>query len=131
MSVRDFAAHLGVNDAAVSSWERRGDKAWLRYQTQQILDTDLAQAPEDVRQRFHAALDVPLASAPRPELRRGVLGVGSADRTRALVAATHASSEPRLEYLPPAEALDRLREFLASPSRVFAIAGGAGSGKTR
>ncbi len=52
MSVREFAAHLGVNDAAVSNWERRGELARLRYQTQQILDVDLARSDQEVRERF-------------------------------------------------------------------------------
>jgi len=56
MSVREFAAHLGVNDAAVSSWERRGELARLRYQTQQILDVDLARSDADVRDRFELLL---------------------------------------------------------------------------
>ena len=56
MSVREFAAHLGVNDAAVSNWERRGERARLRYQTQQMLDTDLARAPGEVQERFELVL---------------------------------------------------------------------------
>ncbi len=56
MSVREFAAHLGVNDAAVSKWERRGELARLRYQTQQILDVDLARSGRDVHDRFELIL---------------------------------------------------------------------------
>jgi transcriptional regulator with XRE-family HTH domain len=56
MSVRDFAAHLGVNDAAVSNWERRGELARLRHQTQQMLDVDLARSGDDVRDRFELLL---------------------------------------------------------------------------
>lgn len=64
MSVRAFAAHLGVTVAAVSNWEKRADQARLRYETQQILDTDLARAPADVRARFEALLAVTQAPAP-------------------------------------------------------------------
>jgi transcriptional regulator with XRE-family HTH domain len=55
MSVREFASHLGINDSAVSNWERRGDQARLRYQTQQDLDTALVRASDEVRERFELA----------------------------------------------------------------------------
>src|SRR6266496_6415118 len=35
MSVRQFARHLGFNDAAVAHWESRGAQARLRYHTQE------------------------------------------------------------------------------------------------
>jgi transcriptional regulator with XRE-family HTH domain len=60
MGVREFAEHLGVNDSAVSNWERRGTKAILRYQTQHDLDTVLARASDAVRERFELALVEPL-----------------------------------------------------------------------
>jgi len=56
LSVRAFAAILGVNDAAVSNWERRDDKARLRYETQQLLDIRLAQADNDTHTRFKLLL---------------------------------------------------------------------------
>jgi formylglycine-generating enzyme required for sulfatase activity len=56
LSLRAFAAALGVNDAAVSNWERRGDKARLRYETQQLLDIRLAQADTDTQARFKLLL---------------------------------------------------------------------------
>ena len=34
MSVRQFARHLGFNDAAVANWESRGSEARLRHHTQ-------------------------------------------------------------------------------------------------
>lgn len=67
MSLRDFALHLGVNDAAVSRWERRGSLARLRYETQQILDTDLARSSEDVRERFRLLLAGQAASSAAPQ----------------------------------------------------------------
>src|SRR5690348_12421464 len=39
MSIRAYAAHLGVSPAAVANWERRGERARMRTETQQILDT--------------------------------------------------------------------------------------------
>ncbi|WP_161934780.1 hypothetical protein [Frankia sp. R43] len=59
MSVRSFAAHLGVAVASVSNWERRGELIRLRDETQEILDRDLGIAGEDVRVRFAAALADP------------------------------------------------------------------------
>jgi hypothetical protein len=68
MSVRRWAAHLGVNDAAVSNWERRGAAARLRYETQQLLDIELGRAPDEVRERFAAFLAelVPGCAVPSP-----------------------------------------------------------------
>jgi tetratricopeptide (TPR) repeat protein len=56
MSIRAFAAHLGVAMASVTNWERRGELARLRHETQQILDADLRCAPDYVVERFEAAL---------------------------------------------------------------------------
>ncbi|HET8660336.1 MAG TPA: transcriptional regulator [Micromonosporaceae bacterium] len=64
MSVRAFAAHLGVAVASVTNWEQRGERIRLRHETQEILDTDLSRAPDEVRDRFEAALNgLPAASA--------------------------------------------------------------------
>jgi hypothetical protein len=56
MSIRAYAAHLGVAVATVSNWDSRGEHARLNTETQQLLDIDLGRASEDVRQRFGAAL---------------------------------------------------------------------------
>jgi formylglycine-generating enzyme required for sulfatase activity len=40
----------------VSNWERRDDKARLRYETQQLLDIRLAQADNDTHTRFKLLL---------------------------------------------------------------------------
>jgi len=61
MSIRAFAARLGVTTATVSNWDQRGPLARLRTETQQLLDIDLAQAPAEVQDRFTAltlALDL-------------------------------------------------------------------------
>jgi formylglycine-generating enzyme required for sulfatase activity len=52
MSVREFAAHLGVSDRTVSKWEAGADKALPRPETQSILDTALARSGPDVQERF-------------------------------------------------------------------------------
>ncbi len=56
MSVRAFAAHLGVAVASVANWEQRGTAIRLRHDTQEILDRDLLSASDDVRTRFEADL---------------------------------------------------------------------------
>jgi formylglycine-generating enzyme required for sulfatase activity len=56
MSVRDFAAHLGISDRMVSKWEKGGDTIHPRPINQAALDTSLKQADEDVRARFARAL---------------------------------------------------------------------------
>ena len=52
MSVRDFAAHLGINERMVSKWEAGGDSVHPRPANQQVLDVTLARADETTRQRF-------------------------------------------------------------------------------
>jgi hypothetical protein len=56
MSVRAFAAHLGVATASITNWERRRASIRLRDETQHILDAALHRAPDDVRARFEAAV---------------------------------------------------------------------------
>jgi transcriptional regulator with XRE-family HTH domain len=146
MSVREFAAHLGVNDAAVSNWERRGDLARLRYHTQEILDTDLAMAPAGVRERFDVLLrdahgaaarpsdgpggtDAQAGGVTAPEV--GTLGQRSAARTRDLLQTLQPRLAENLTYLTPCGILERWEEFLSSAARVFLVKGLSGSGKTR
>ncbi|GGL18988.1 helix-turn-helix domain-containing protein [Mangrovihabitans endophyticus] len=89
MSIRAYAQHLGVSLDTVANWQRRGEQARLRTETQQMLDTDLARAGDDVRQRFaqilteHATADTP---APR---------LAAPDRSTATPA------EPSLSYPDP------------------------------
>ncbi|MGH3778977.1 MAG: helix-turn-helix domain-containing protein [Pseudonocardiaceae bacterium] len=61
LSVRDFAAHLGVGVRTVNKWEaRQADITPLPYM-QEVLDTALARASDEVKARFAAATraDVP------------------------------------------------------------------------
>ncbi|GGK34696.1 hypothetical protein GCM10010124_29200 [Pilimelia terevasa] len=136
MSVREFAGHLGVNDAAVSNWERRGTQARLRYNTQQILDADLGQAPAEVQRRFVAALDAagpPTVPAARQSddqtVGKETLGTCSAARTRQLLDLMNAET-PHPHYLAPTHATASLDGFIVSPSRVLVVQGPAGCGKT-
>jgi Sulfatase-modifying factor enzyme 1/Helix-turn-helix domain len=52
MSVREFAAHLGVSDRMVSKWEAAGEAMRPRAMNQAALDTSLAMANSDARTRF-------------------------------------------------------------------------------
>lgn len=52
MGVREFAAHLGVSDRAVSKWEAGGEEYIPRPDSQAMLDTMLHKVPADTRARF-------------------------------------------------------------------------------
>jgi transcriptional regulator with XRE-family HTH domain len=52
LSVRAFAAYLGIDARTVNKWEARHTTITLRPHTQELLDTALQQAPEDVQSRF-------------------------------------------------------------------------------
>jgi hypothetical protein len=70
MSMRAFAAHLGVAVASVTNWEQRGERIRLRHETQEILDRDLKQASDDVRDRFEATLGGAAATSISDDARR-------------------------------------------------------------
>src|SRR5215475_10691252 len=55
MSVREFAAHLGVSDRMVSKWEAGGLTIRPRPINQAALDTSLARASAEIRARFTMA----------------------------------------------------------------------------
>lgn len=52
MSLREFAAHLGVSERIVSKWEKGGADINPRPVNQAALDTCLAQSDPEVRARF-------------------------------------------------------------------------------
>ncbi|GGL21128.1 helix-turn-helix domain-containing protein [Mangrovihabitans endophyticus] len=64
MSIRAFAAHLGVATASVANWEKRGSRIRLRTETQEILDRVLAAAPAEAHDRFTALLNPPAGQTP-------------------------------------------------------------------
>lgn len=64
MSLRDFAAYLGVSDRTVSNWEAGGAGYQPRAESQGILDTALGRAPDDAKTRFAEALGMSDAAAP-------------------------------------------------------------------
>ncbi|GAA1643037.1 hypothetical protein GCM10009744_36530 [Kribbella alba] len=56
MSLREFAAHLGISDRMVSKWEAAGEQIHPRPVNQAALDTSLAQSSAEVRRRFEVLL---------------------------------------------------------------------------
>ena len=54
MTQRQFAEHLGVSDRAVAKWESGGADYVPRPETQALLDTALARASVEERERFHS-----------------------------------------------------------------------------
>lgn len=57
LSIRAFAAHLGVDARTVNKWEARGSTITLLPDTQALMDTALDRAPDDVKSRFTQTLD--------------------------------------------------------------------------
>jgi 3-keto-L-gulonate-6-phosphate decarboxylase/transcriptional regulator with XRE-family HTH domain/energy-coupling factor transporter ATP-binding protein EcfA2 len=114
LSQRQYAAHLGLSDVALSSAERKGAAMVLRMETQQILDTDLEQASESVRERFWLLRD---------EKQKADLSAASATRTASALGVPN-------WHLPDEPGTARLKEFAESDSRVFVLCGPAGTGKS-
>jgi transcriptional regulator with XRE-family HTH domain len=52
LSVRDFAAHLGVGVRTVNKWEARQADITPLPHMQEVLDTALARASDDAKARF-------------------------------------------------------------------------------
>ncbi|MFE0023376.1 orotidine 5'-phosphate decarboxylase / HUMPS family protein [Amycolatopsis sp. NPDC059021] len=146
VSIRDFASRLGINDSAVSSWERRGAEAQLRHETQQALDTVLADAPADVQARFALLLSpasappqdgtvaAPSATAdaapPGPTTVGTALDKRSAQRTATMLDTIRRSDDHQVPYAPFPTVVDAFEAFLTSTARVFVLTGRPGSGKT-
>ncbi|MGH3771883.1 MAG: helix-turn-helix domain-containing protein [Pseudonocardiaceae bacterium] len=57
LTIRAFAAHLGVDARTVNKWEARGATITLLPDSQALMDTALGRAPEDVKARFTQTLD--------------------------------------------------------------------------
>ncbi|MGW5308809.1 helix-turn-helix domain-containing protein [Nocardia thailandica] len=65
MSIREFAAHLGVHERLVSKWEAGGSRVRPRPVNQAALDTSLARSDDVVRARFATLLAPPPAASRR------------------------------------------------------------------
>ncbi|MGH3722070.1 MAG: helix-turn-helix domain-containing protein [Pseudonocardiaceae bacterium] len=57
LTIRAFAAHLGVDARTVNKWEARGATITLLPDSQALMDTALSRAPDDVQTRFAQTLD--------------------------------------------------------------------------
>ncbi len=80
LSVRDFAARLGVGARTVNKWEARLTDITPLPHMQEVLDTALSRASDEVKARFAAATrtdvhDRETAQAPDLVLRSGMLPV--------------------------------------------------------
>nr|WP_280436204.1 helix-turn-helix transcriptional regulator [Nocardia carnea] len=64
MSIREFAAHLGVHERLVSKWEAGGDRVHPRPVNQAALDTCLARSDDVERNRFAALTAADPVSGP-------------------------------------------------------------------
>jgi hypothetical protein len=64
MSIREFAAHLGVHERLVSKWEAGGARVHPRPINQAALDTSLARSDDVVRTRFVALIDQQMVDRP-------------------------------------------------------------------
>jgi hypothetical protein len=66
MSIRQFAAHLGVSDRMVSKWEAGGPTIHPRPVNQEALDTSLAGSGPDVHARFVLLIESSLPNGSPP-----------------------------------------------------------------
>lgn len=66
MSVREFAAHLGVSDRMVSKWEAAGETMRPRPVNQSALDTSLRLVTPEVGYRFATLTNALASTAPAP-----------------------------------------------------------------
>lgn len=64
MSVTDFAEHLGAARRTVAKWSSRGRDIQLRAEMQAALDTVLARAAPEVKERFEKLLAAGTGGAP-------------------------------------------------------------------
>ena len=134
MSVRQFAEHLGVTAAAVSNWERRGLATRLRYETQQMLDVDLARAPDDVQERFQRSLEAPAAteaSGAGPNMDSAVTTSASSDRVTTPSWMSCAKSPREARNGSPATSPRKSRAPASIPSRSASIKSSATTSRLR
>jgi DNA-binding transcriptional regulator YiaG/tetratricopeptide (TPR) repeat protein len=136
LSIRDFAAMLGINERLISKWEAGGSAVHPRPANQQVLDTALAGGDDSVHERFwlSAAQDSAGQVSAHPPAGTGAgsdlsLADGPADQAsdacrRAIAGTTLFGEEPSGEdLLAAAEAVrreveDTLARGTISPTRL-------------
>lgn len=67
LSVRDFAAHLGVGTRTVANWESGRETICPRHEMQVALDTTLSRLTDDTRTRFTALVQSACTTGSRSE----------------------------------------------------------------
>ncbi len=67
MSLREFAAHLGISERMISKWEANGENIKPRPVNQAALDTCLARSDTDTQARFAHLMGDSLVSGERAE----------------------------------------------------------------
>lgn len=108
MSIRDFATKLGVAVRTVNTWEARAETVSPLHDSQAILDTTLAQASEEERERFALG---------KREHEQGASATGS--RTPATSVDSSHPADVQLEATAgefngsPADTVRRIEEFTA------------------
>jgi hypothetical protein len=113
MSVRAYAAHLGVAVATVSNWDSRGERARLNTETQQLLDIDLNRASDDVRERFAAIL----VSEADEMKRRAILITGGVAMVGTLAAAAIPGTKGAARISPQlSDTITRLGRAILAPA---------------
>ncbi|MGH3961934.1 MAG: hypothetical protein ACRDRY_01565 [Pseudonocardiaceae bacterium] len=127
LSIRDFAAHLGVGARTVNKWEaRQADITPLPYM-QEVLDTALARASDEARARFaavaradvHEHETTPLSGQPVPGAMLPVVVNG---RLMFMPIDASAVAIAPLVGHRDRESLERLASAARQPSRVDPIA---------
>ena len=144
LSQHDFAKALGFAMRTIGNAERGTHPPSLALR--RALDQALENASEVQRNRFLAATAIPDGTAPvvhgahaaapvNPErvptsVPPEVFVSRSSARTKILLDTVRSSTDTTLHYFPPAECIDRLKDFLNSSSRVYVTKGPPGCGKT-
>lgn len=95
LSVRNFAAHLGVDARAVTKWESRGATITLLLETQAIMDTALSQVSDEVQARFTDILNASTSKQAEP----GEAPDGASQQIPALVGDATAPSVEDIDSL--------------------------------
>lgn len=102
MTQRVFAEHLGVSDRAVAKWESGGTDYVPRPETQALLDTALARATDEERERFHG--------------RATPGGMRPGRVSTSVVGKLHVDSHKFLPVFLGAERVARLVDLLGAPA---------------
>jgi len=127
LSIRDFAARLGIGVRTINKWEARQADITPLPHMQEVLDTALARASDGAKARFAAATraDVPEHETAQPSgqaVRGAMLPVVVNGRLMFMPVDTDALAVAPLVGHADVEPLERLASAARQPSRVNPIA---------